>query len=251
VLKLEEEDHVLLYTLHHIVSDEWSMGVVAREVRTLYQAFERGEESPLAELEIQYADYAVWQREYLAGGVMEEGVGYWKEQLRDAAVLELPADHRRPAAPSRRGGLERIELRGELSEGLRRLSRREGATLFMALMAGFKTLLMRYSGEEDVGVGTVSATRARTGVEGLIGFFVKALVLGTGLSGNPSIREAIGREREVTLGAYGHQEAPFERLGEEINPQRELSRSPLFQIMMALQNARREELSLGGLNMAG
>ena len=251
VLKLEEEEHVLLYTMHHIVSDEWSMEVVAREVGMLYQAFERGEESPLAELEIQYADYAVWQMAYLAGGVMQAEVGYWKEQLRDAALLELPADHPRPATPSHRGGLERVKLGRELSEGLRKLSRREGATLFMALMAGFKALLMRYSGEEDVVVGTVIANRTRREVEGLIGFFVNTLVLRTDLSGNPSIREVIGREREVALGAYGRQEAPFEKLVEEINPHRDLSRSPLFQALMTLQNTGREELSLGGPNMAG
>ena len=238
VLKLEEEKHVLLYTMHHIVSDEWSMGILVREVGALYQACQSGEESPLAELPIQYADFALWQREYLAGGVMAGEVGYWKKQLKDAAVLELPTDHARPATPSHRGGLEAAEIDEELSEGLKRLSQREGVTLFMALMAAFKVILMRYSGQEDVVVGAPIANRTRKEVEGLIGFFVNTLVLRTDLSGNPSFRELIGREREVALGAYVHQEAPFEKLVEEINPERDLSRSPLFQAVMTLQNRR-------------
>ena len=193
----------------------------------------------------------VWQREYLAGGVLEGEIGYWKEQLKDAAILELPTDYPRPATPSYRGGSERVELGREVSEGLKRLSQREGATLFMALMAAFKVVLMRYSGQEDLSVGTVIANRTRKEVEGLIGFFVNTLVMRTDLSGNPSFRELIGREREVALGAYAHQEAPFEKLVEEINPERDLSRSPLFQVMMVLQNAERGESEIRGLKMSG
>jgi len=227
------------------------MGILSAEVTTLYRAYSAGEESPLAELPIQYADYALWQREYLAGSVMDEEVGYWKEQLKDAATLELPTDRPRPAMLSRRGGSERIEIGKEIYGGLRKLSQREGATLFMVLMAAFKVLLTRYSGQEDVVVGTAIANRARKEVEGLIGFFVNTLVMRTDLGGNPSFKELISREREVALGAYGHQEAPFERLVEEINPERDLSRSPLFQVMMTLQDARKEESGLDGIKLSG
>ena len=251
VLKLEEEEHVLLYTMHHIVSDGWSMGILIREVGALYDACGAGGESPLEELPIQYGDYAVWQREYLERGILEREVEYWKEQLEGASVMELPSDRARTAAPSYRGGSERIELSSKLSAELRRLSRREGATLFMTLMAAFKALLMRYSGEADVSIGTAIANRTRKGVEGLIGFFVNTLVMRTDLSGNPSFRELIGREREVALGAYEHQEVPFEKLVEEINPQRDLSRSPLFQVMMTLQNATQEALQIGDLKISG
>jgi amino acid adenylation domain-containing protein len=241
----------MLFTTHHIVSDAWSMGVLVREFCALYQAMCEGKESPLPELEIQYADYAVWQRQYLDGGALEAEVGYWKEKLKGAAILELPTDHPRPAAPSFRGGKEKVDLSRELSEGLKRLSQREGATLFMTLMAAFKTLLMRYSGEEDISVGTAIANRTRKEIEALIGFFVNTLVMRTDLSGNPSFRELIKREREVALGAYGRQEAPFEKLVEEINPGRDLSRSPLFQVMMTLQNTGREELEMKGLKVSG
>jgi amino acid adenylation domain-containing protein len=251
VLKLEEYEHVLLYTMHHIVSDEWSMGILIGEVETLYQSYLEGKESPLPELEIQYADFAVWQRKYLAGEVLEKEVGYWRKQLKDAAVLELPADLPRPAEPSYRGNWKMIWLDRGLSEDLRKLSRREGATLFMTLMAAFKILLMKYSGQEDVSVGTVIANRTRKEMEGLIGFFVNTLVMRTDLSGNPSFREMIRREREVALGAYAHQDLPFEKLVEELNPERDLSRNSLFQIMVTMQNVGRETLAPSGVNFSG
>jgi amino acid adenylation domain-containing protein/non-ribosomal peptide synthase protein (TIGR01720 family) len=251
VLKLKEEEHVVLFTMHHIVSDAWSIRVLVREVCVLYEAMKEGKGSPLPELEIQYADYAKWQREYLAGEVLEGEARYWKEQLKDAAVLDLPTDHARPAVPSYRGARERVEIGKELSAGLRRLGQREGATLFMVLMAAFKVLLMRYSGEEDVSIGTVIANRTRREVEGLIGFFVNTLVMRTDLGGNPSFRGLIKRERKVALGAYTHQEVPFERLVQEMNPERGLSRSPLFQVLMVLQNAWIEELEISGLKVCG
>ncbi|MBO0782396.1 MAG: amino acid adenylation domain-containing protein, partial [Ktedonobacteraceae bacterium] len=251
VLKLEEQQHVVLFTMHHIVSDGWSMGILIGEVRDLYRAYIAGEPSPLAELPIQYADFAVWQREYLTGRLLESEVGYWRERLKDAATLELPTDHARPAMPSHRGGSERIALGMEASERLRRLAQREGVTLFIVLMAAFKVILMRYSGEEDLSVGTVIANRTRKEIESLIGFFVNTLVLRTDLSGSPSFRELIGRELEVALGAYAHQEVPFEKLVEEINPERDLSRGPLFQVLMVLQNVERGELTLDGLKMVG
>src|SRR5262249_965392 len=191
------------------------------------------------------------QGEFLAGEVLEAEVGYWKKQLQNAAVLELPADHARPSTPSYRGGQEKVEIGKNLSEELRRLSQREGATLFMALMAAFKVVLMRYSGQEDLSVGTVIANRTRKEVEGLIGFFVNTLVLRTDLGGNPSFKELIKREREVTLEAYAHQQAPFEKLVEEINPEGDLGWSPLFQVMMVLESAGREGVELRGLKMSG
>jgi amino acid adenylation domain-containing protein len=251
VLKLEEEQHVLLYTMHHIVSDAWSMGVLVREVCALYEAISGGQGSPLPELEIQYSDYAVWQREYFAGGGLEGEVKYWKKQLEDAAIMDLPTDHARPAARSYQGGSERVEIGKALNDGLRRLSQQEGATLFMLLMAAFKVVLMRWSGEEDISVGTVIANRNRKEVEGLIGFFVNTLVMRTDLSGNPSFRDLINREREVAFGAYAHQDMPFEKLVEEINPERDLRRNPLVDVMMALQNTKREELRIGRLKVCG
>jgi amino acid adenylation domain-containing protein len=250
VLKLEEEEHVLLYTMSHIVSDAWSMGILIREVGALYRAYLAGEEAPLPELEIQYADFAVWQRAYLTGSVLDGEVGYWKEQLRDAAIIDLPSDHPRPAMPSYQGGICGVKIGPELSEGLRRLGQQEGATLFMTLMAAFKALLMRYSGQEDISVGTAIANRTKREVEGLIGFFVNTLVMRTDLSGNPSFRELVRRERKVALGAYAHQELPFEKLVEELNPDRDLSRSPLFQVMMALEHAGRETLELPDVKLS-
>ena len=187
--------------MHHIVSDGWSIGILIREIGALYRAYLAGEDSPLPELEIQYADYAVWQRRYLAGGVLESEVEYWKAQLKDAAVLELPTDRPRPAAPTYRGGVESIRLGKEVSEELKRLSRREGATLFMALMAAFKTLLMRHGGEEDLSVGTAIANRTRSEIEGLIGFFVNTLVMRTSLEGNPTFRELIRQRARSGAGS--------------------------------------------------
>ena len=250
VLKLEEDNHVALFTMSHIVSDGWSTEILIREVGTLYQAYSAGESSPLQDLPIQYADYAVWQREYLVGEVLEGEIQYWKEQLKGAAVMDLPTDHARPPAPSYRAGVERIKIGKEISQEVKRLGQREGATLFMTLMAAFKALLMRYSREEDIVVGTPIANRAKREVEGLIGFFVNTLVLRTDLGGNPSFREVIRRVRGVALEAYGRQDAPFEKLVEEINPDRDLSRSPLFQVLMSLQNTRQEDFG-GGLKASG
>ena len=251
VLKVGKDDYLLLYTMHHIVSDEWSLGILIKELTALYQAYLAGDEAPLPELEIQYADFAIWQRTYLAGEVLEREIEYWKKQLKDAAVLELPADRRRSPAPSYRGGLERINVGALLSEGLRRLSQREGATFFMTLLAAFKVVLMKYSGQEDLSIGTAIANRNRKEVEGLIGFFVNTLVMRTDISGNPSFRELVKRERETALGAYAHQDLPFEKLVEELNPQRELSQNPLFQVMMLWQHAERETLELPSVKLSG
>jgi len=250
LLRLNEEEHVLLLTMHHIVSDGWSMGVFNRELAVLYEAFSAGEPSPLPELPIQYADFAVWQRGWLQGEVLEEQLAYWRQHLGDdLPVLELPTDRPRPAAQSFRGAHQTFVLSNALTESLKALSRQEGVTLFTTLLAAFKTLLYRYTGQEDVVVGSPIANRNRSEIEGLIGFFVNTLVLRTDLSGNPTFRELLGRVREVTLGAHDHQDLPFEKLAEALQPERDLSHNPLFQVMFAFQNAPAEVLALPGLTV--
>ena len=250
LIRLADDDHILLLVMHHIVSDGWSVGVFTREMSTLYQAFSTGKPSPLPELPIQYADFAVWQREWLQGEVLDTQLSYWKQQLEGAPpVLELPTDYPRPAIETFRGGKISTEIPKSLTEALKAMSRREGATLFMTLMAGFQTLLYRYTGQEDVVVGSPIANRNRTEIEGLIGFFVNELVLRADLSGNPSFRELLSRVREAALGAYAHQDLPFEKLVKELQPQRDISRNPLFQVALVNQNAPSERLDLPGLKV--
>jgi amino acid adenylation domain-containing protein len=252
LLRLGAEEHVLLLCMHHIVSDGWSMGVLFRELSALYEAYREGRESPLAELAVQYVDYAVWQREQLEGETLERQLGYWKERLAGAPeLLELPTDHPRPAALTFRGAQERAQLPVEVLERLRALGRREGATLYMVMLGAFQALLSRYSGSEDVVVGSPIAGRGRSEVEELIGFFVNTLVLRTDLSGDPSFRELLGRVRQVTLGAYEHQEVPFERLVAELRPERTLSHSPLFQVAFTLDSAEGTGGGLPGLRVGG
>ncbi|MFL5542424.1 MAG: non-ribosomal peptide synthetase, partial [Longimicrobiaceae bacterium] len=252
LLRLGEEDHVLLLSMPHVVSDGWSLGVLFRELSALYEAYREGGESPLGELPVQYADYAVWQREHLRGDVLDRQVTYWKERLAGApALLELPTDHPRPAVQSYRGAHVPVQLPAGLLERLRALGRGEGATLYMVLLGALQVLLARYAGSEDVVVGSPIAGRTRRETEELIGFFVNTLVLRTDLSGNPSFREVLGRVREVTLGAYEHQEVPFEKLVEELRPERSLSHSPLFQVMFAVGDWAGLEDALPGLRTRG
>src|SRR6185312_5172971 len=237
LVRLGPEEHELLMTMHHIISDGWSVGVLVREVTALYEAYSQGEESPLAELGLQYADYAEWQREWLEGGELAEQLRYWREQLAGApGVLGLATDRPRPAVQSYRGAHYSFQLTSELTRALRELSRAADVTLFMTLLAGFEVLLYRYTGETDIVVGTPIANRNRAEIEGLIGVFVNTLVLRTDLTGEPSFRELLGRVREVALGAYAHQDLPFEKLVEELQPERSLSRQPLFQVMFNLIN---------------
>ncbi|HEX2076802.1 MAG TPA: condensation domain-containing protein, partial [Longimicrobium sp.] len=252
LLRLGEEDHVLLLSMHHIVSDGWSMGVLFRELSALYEAYREGRESPLRELGVQYADYAVWQREQLEGEALDRQLAYWRERLAGAPeLLELPADRPRPPVQTYRGATVPVELSPELLERLQALGRSEGATLYMVLLGAFQVLLSKYSGSEDIVVGSPIAGRTRGEVEELIGFFVNTLVLRTDLGGDPSFRQVLGRAREATLGAYEHQEVPFERLVEELQPERSLSHSPLFQVMFALQNAGGGGGALPGLSVSG
>ncbi|HLL45320.1 MAG TPA: condensation domain-containing protein, partial [Longimicrobiaceae bacterium] len=248
LLRLGEAEHVLLLCMHHIVSDGWSLGVFSSELSALYAAFLHGGPSPLPELEVQYADYAAWQREHLAGERLERELGYWRERLAGApAVLELPTDRPRPAVQSYRGALRRFEVAAAQVEGLRAVGQRGGCTLFMVLLGAFQVLLSKYAGQEEVSVGSPIAGRTRREVEGLIGFFVNTLVLRSDCGGDPSFTELLGRVREGTLGAYAHQELPFEKLVEQLRPERSLSYSPLFQVMFALQNAPEGVLELPGL----
>jgi amino acid adenylation domain-containing protein len=236
LLRLGEHEHVFLLTLHHIVTDGWSIGVLFRELEAIYAAYALGRDSPLAELPIQYADYALWQRGWLQGEVLDTQLKYWREQLAEVPVLQLPTDRPRPARPSFRGAYQPIELAQPLTARLRMLAQQEGATLFMTLLAAFKVLLQRYSGQDDVVVGTPIAGRNRTEVEGLIGFFVNSLVLRTVLDGALSFREVLGRVRRTALEAYTHQDIPFEMLVEKLQPQRDLSRNPFFQVTFQLLN---------------
>ncbi|HJT58683.1 MAG TPA: amino acid adenylation domain-containing protein, partial [Ktedonobacteraceae bacterium] len=237
LLRLGDEEYLLLLCIHHIVSDGWSNEVFLHELCTLYNAFAQGKTSPLPDLPIQYADFACWQRQQLQGEMLDAQVDYWRDRLSEGTPLELPTDRSRPPVQTFRGTTQALLLPASLKEGLKQLSQREGVTLFMTLLAAFQLLLARYSGQTDVSVGTPIANRTRTEFEGLIGFFVNTLVLRTDLSGNPSFRQMLTRVREVCLGAYAHQDVPFEKLVEVLQPDRDLSRSPLFQVMFILRNA--------------
>ncbi|HVR97917.1 MAG TPA: condensation domain-containing protein, partial [Thermoanaerobaculia bacterium] len=250
LLRLGEREHLLPLTMHHIVSDAWSRGIFVREVGTLYRAFASGEASPLPDLPVQYADYAVWQRNRLAGGVLDELTAYWRQGLAGVpSVLELPADRPRPAAGGSRAAQHRWTLPVASAAALDRLARRQGSTLFMVLLAGFDALLWRYSGQERFNVGSPIAGRLRAEVEDLIGLFINTLVLSADLSGDPTALDLIARVRDTALGAYAHQEMPFERLVSELQPERDLDRTPLFQVMLVLQNAPAGPLEAAGLNL--
>ncbi len=250
LLRLAEQEHVLVLTMHHIVSDGWSRGVLYREVAALYDAYSAGRSSPLSELPIQYADFASWQRRWLQEDVLEKQVGYWKRQLGGSLpTLDLPTDRPRPPLQTYRGATLSFALPESLCTALRDVGSREDATLFMTLLAAFQTLLQRYSGQDDVIVGSPSAGRTRLETEDLIGFFVNTLALRTDLSGDPSFRELLARVREVALDAYANQEVPFERVVDAIHPQRDLSRSPLFQVLFILQNTPAHPLVLHGLEL--
>ncbi|MFL6200611.1 MAG: amino acid adenylation domain-containing protein, partial [Thermoanaerobaculia bacterium] len=245
LLRLGDRDHVALLTMHHIVSDGWSMGVLVCELSALYAG------SPLPALPIQYADYAEWQREWLAGGVLDAQLAWWRERLEGApAVLELPTDRPRPAVQSLAGGALPLSLPADLSAGLINLARRENATLFMVLLAGFEALLSRWTGQEDLLVGTPVANRGRGETEGLIGLFVNTLALRGRPEGGLAFRGLLGQAREESLAALARQDLPFERLVEELRPDRDLSRPPLFQVMLIHQNAPLGRLELPGLALS-
>ena len=251
VLRLDESEHVGLLTMHHIVSDGWSTGILIREMAVLYDAFRNQTPVSLPELPIQYADFAHWQRGCLDGSVLDTQLAYWKQQLLGAPpLLDLPADHPRQAVQTFNGAHRSILLPPTLGEQLKALTRQEGVTLFMTLLTAFQVLLHGYTNQDDIVLGTPTANRNRLEIEGLIGFFVNALVLRTDLSGNPSFRELLRRVREVCLAAYANQDLPFERLVEELHLARDLSRNPLFQVMFVLQNASLQPVELPGLSLS-
>jgi len=250
LLHLDDEAYVLLLSMHHIISDAWSLGVLFGELATLYEANRSGKEASLPELPIQYADYTMWQREWLQGEVLKEQLDYWKKQLEGVPpTLELPTDRPRPAVQTFRGMSQTIALSKTLSGQLKRLSQQEGATLFMTLLAAFNVLLYRYTGQEDIVVGVPIANRNRSEIEPLIGFFINTLVLRTELSDNPTFREILGRVREEAMGAYEYQDLPFEKLVEELHPQRDRSRTPLFQVFFNMLNQDRNQLELPGVSI--
>ena len=250
LLRVGDEDRVLLLCFHHAVSDGWSIGVFVGELAAVYRAFRDGESSPLAELPVQYADYAAWQRAQLRGPALERQLAYWKERLAGAPeLLELPTDRPRPAVQTYGGAREGMDLPLELRERLEALGRAEGATLYMVLLAAFQVLLGRYAGTGDVVVGSPVSGRTRREVEGVVGVFVNTLVLRADLSGDPSFRDALGRVRAATLGAFEHQAVPFEKVVGEVQPERSLSHSPIFQALFALQNAGGGPASVWGAEM--
>ncbi|HET9916389.1 MAG TPA: condensation domain-containing protein, partial [Candidatus Binatia bacterium] len=230
VIKISKDEHVLHLSMHHIISDGWSMGVLFKELAALYSAHRAGKSSPLPDLPIQYADYAIWQRDWLQGENLDSELSYWRKQLDGLSTLQLPTDHPRPPAQTYRGSSQSMELAAELSQALKGLSQREGVTLYMTLLAAFQTLLCRYCGQQDIVVGSPIAGRNRQETEGLIGFLVNTLLLRADLSNNPSFRQLLTRVRQVALDAYDHQEIPFEKLVEELKPDRSLTTSPLFQV---------------------
>jgi surfactin family lipopeptide synthetase A len=250
LLVLSPQEHILLLVMHHIASDGWSKAILFEQLTNLYQAFANGLPNPLSELPIQYADYAVWQRQWLTGENLAQQLNYWKQQLAGASpVLEIPTDRPRPALQSYRGAKQSFLIPQNLTKAIQTLSRQENVTVFMTLLAVFQTLLYRYSGQEDILVGSPIAGRNRQEIEGLIGFFVNTLVLRTDMSDQPSFRELLQRVRKTTLSAYSHQDLPFDKLVEELKPERSLSYHPLFQVMFVLQNAPKQTLELPGLSL--
>lgn len=249
-LRLATDEHVLLLTMHHIVADLWSTSVLFGELVALYQSYLTGTEAALPELTVQYADYAAWQRKKLAGPGTAATLEHWKKTLDGAApVLELPTDRARPAVLGTAGDSRPFHLPASVMDGVRELSRRTGATPFMTLLAAYVALLHRYSGQEDIVVGVPVANRGQAEVERLIGYFVNTLAIRNDASGDPTFTELLGRVRGAALDAFAHQELPFERLVEELCPERDLSRSPVFQVSFVYQNIPVPEFGAGGLRL--
>ncbi|MEG3902154.1 amino acid adenylation domain-containing protein [Microcoleus sp. B4-C5] len=251
LLQLSDSNWVLLLSTHHIISDAWSMGIFIHELATFYQAFSTGKPSPLPELSVQYADFASWQRQWLQGEVLETQLAYWKKQLGgNLPVLNLPTDRPRSAVQTFRGAVHKFTIPKAIAEEIALLSQREKATLFMTLLAAFKTLIYRYTGQEDILVGSPIANRNRREIEELIGLFANTLVFRTNLSSNPTFKDLLGRVREVALGAYNHQDLPFEKLVEIIHHERDLSHNPLFQVLFSLRNVRTPQIKLPGVTLS-
>ncbi len=248
LIRLSEEDHVAVFVMHHIISDGWSMGILLRELAVLYRSFVMGTDPALPDLPIQYKDYAAWQRNWMSGEELQKELEYWKQALTGApAQLELPLDHPRPPVQTTRGSQYRFALTPALSQAVKDFSRKAGATLFMTLLAPFQLLLNRYADEDDICVGIPIANRNSTKTEDLVGLFVNTVVIRTDLSGNPTAKEVLHRIRDAVLGAHEHQDVPFEKVVDALEPERNMSRTPLFQAMFTLQNASESELEFPGM----
>ena len=253
LLRVSESEHILLINQHHIISDGWSLGVLVQEVSALYSAFSQGQADPLPALTIQYADYAAWQRQWLQGETLQAHIDYWKAHLSGAPeLLALPTDRPRPAVQSYAGRSVDFRFSSELSQGLKQLSQKHGTTLFMTLLAGWGLLMSRLSGQSDVVIGSPIANRQRSEIENLIGFFVNTLALRISTAGDPSVAALLAQVKADTLGAYAHQDIPFEQVVEALQPQRSMSHSPLFQSMLSVNNTPSSgELTLPGLRLRG
>lgn len=248
LLRLSDEAHALLLTMHHIIADGWSISVLARELTTLYNALSANRPARLPDLPVQYADYAAWQRHHLTDAILERQLAYWRKQLGGTLpLLELPTDRQRKAVQSHAGERYRLSLSPRLTDQLKALSRQEGTTLFMSLLAAFKVLLFRYTRQEDIPVGTPIATRDSTEIEALIGLFLNMLTLRTHLRGGTSFRQTLRQVKETALSAYEHKDVPFEKLIEDLHPGRSLSHTPLFQVTFQFQDASQETFALAGL----
>lgn len=248
LIKLAESDYILASTMHHSISDGWSFGILIREVGQLYDRRGRGDDTPLPPLPLQYADFAHWQRHWLQGETLDNEINYWKEQLGETdEVLDLPTDHKRPSFQTTHGAHVSFQLSKELTQKVNALAGQENVTLFMTLLAAFQTLLQRYTRQDSVAVGSPIANRNQSELEPLIGFFVNTLVLKTDLSGNPTFKQVLQRVKDVTLGAYAHQDVPFEKLVDALQPDRDTSHTPLFQVMFLLQNLPSRGTKIAGL----
>ena len=250
LLRLAQDDHVLLLNIHHIVVDGWSLGIFIRELALLYEAYLAGRSSPLPPLPFQYADYALWQREEITGELLEIQLAWWRQELSGAIVPELPTDYLRPRVQTFRGAKKFILLSPELLEQLRTLARKENATVFMVLLAALKVLLYRYTGQTDISIGTPVAGRSEQELEPLIGFFVNTLVLRTQAASERPFTEFLHQVREAALGAFAHQGLPFEKLVEQLHPQRDTGHTPFFQVMFALEDTLAQEMVLPGLEVS-
>ncbi|HKM55715.1 MAG TPA: condensation domain-containing protein, partial [Isosphaeraceae bacterium] len=254
LLRMGEQEHIAVVIMHHAISDGWSIGILIREISVLYKSVLNGESSPLPEMPIQYVDYAVWQRNWLQGAILDAQLSYWTQQLAGLPDLELPTDRPRRLVASQRGGEWSTTLPKATLEAVRALGRHEGATLYMTLLAAFQVLLYRLSGQEDFAVGSPIAGRTHPELESLIGFFVNTLVMRADLSGDPGFRQLLHRVRQTAIEAYTHQDLPFEKVVSIAHNERDMSRGPLFQVMFAFQNAplpplRSSDLSLAPLSL--
>ena len=250
VLKLDDKEHIVSLVMHHIISDGWSMEILISELSKIYDAFANGKPSPLAELPIQYADYAIWQKSWLKEDVLEKHLTFWKENLQDAEVLEFPTDYPRPPVPTYRGAQIPVNVDLPTVQALKELARSEGITIFMLLMSVWQTLLSIYSNQTDISVGSFVANRKTAETENLIGFFINNLTFRTDLSGNPTFREILKRVKDTALNAFAHQDIPFEMVLEKVSPERDFSRTRLFQTMVVLQNMPEGKIQLSELQIS-